>query len=146
MGTPARFSNKISYITLGVDDLPRAVAFYRDVLGLATKGIVGSELDHGAVAFFDFQPGLKLALWPRASISAECGVPLGAADPAGMMLAHNVASTQAVDDILAHVANAGATITRAARSFAWGGYGGMFQDPDGHLWEVVWNPHDGSTN
>ncbi|MFU8785419.1 VOC family protein [Aliidiomarina sp.] len=141
----ATFSNRISYVTLGVDNLQRAVSFYRDGLGLATKGIIGNEIDNGAVAFFDFQPGLKLALWPRKSISAECNVPLGAVDASGFMLAHNVANTAAVDAIMQQALDAGATVVRPAKKFGWGGYGGVFQDLDGHLWEVVWNPHDGST-
>lgn len=137
-----KFSNSISYITLGVDSLERSLAFYRDGLGLATKGILGEEFNNGAVVFFDFQPGLKLALWPRKSISEECGVPLGKPDSAGFMLAHNVANEAAVDAIVQQVTNAGATIVRPAKRFSWGGYGAVFQDPDGHLWEVVWNPHD----
>ncbi|MCC5854363.1 MAG: VOC family protein [Idiomarina sp.] len=135
-------TQRISYITLGVDDLARATAFYRDGLGLPTKGIVGEEFNHGAVAFFDFQPGLRLALWPRESISAECHVPLGPSDPAGFMLAHNVASVTAVDEIIAQAEKAGAKIVRPPAYFSWGGYGGVFQDPDQHLWEVVWNPND----
>ncbi|RUO34399.1 glyoxalase [Aliidiomarina shirensis] len=142
----AKFSNSISYITLGVDSLERSLAFYRDGLGLSTKGILGEEINNGAVVFFDFQPGLKLALWPRKSISEECGVTLGQPDSAGFMLAHNVADRAAVDDIIQQVTAAGATIVRPAKSFGWGGYGGVFQDPDGHLWEVVWNPHDGSAD
>lgn len=137
-----KFSNSISYITLGVDSLERSLAFYRDGLGLATKGILGEEFNNGAVVFFDFQPGLKLALWPRKSISEECGVPLGTPDSAGFMLAHNVANEAAVDAIVQQVINAGATIVRPAKRFSWGGYGAVFQDLDGHLWEVVWNPHD----
>jgi len=139
-----KFSNSISYVTLGVDDLERAMTFYRDGLGLDTKGIVGSELDHGAVAFFDFQPGLKLALWPRKSIAAECHVTASKPDPAAFMLAHNVPTREHVDHIIAQVRDAGAVIVRPPKEFSWGGYGGVFQDPDQHLWEVVWNPHDGS--
>ncbi|RUO19970.1 glyoxalase [Aliidiomarina iranensis] len=138
----AKFSNSISYITLGVESLERSLRFYRDGLGLATKGILGEEHKNGAVVFFDFQPGLKLALWPRKSISEECGVPLMNPDPAGFMLAHNVANADAVDSIVQQVSDAGAKIVRPAKRFSWGGYGAVFQDPDGHLWEVVWNPHN----
>ncbi|RUO18368.1 VOC family protein [Aliidiomarina haloalkalitolerans] len=139
-----QFSNSISYITLGVDDLERSLRFYRDGLGLATKGIIGSEHNHGAVVFFDFQPGLRLALWPRKSISAECHVSLSAPDSSGFMLAHNVRKRSDVDTIVAQAQAAGAEIVRAPKEFSWGGYGGVFKDPDHHLWEVVWNPHDGS--
>lgn len=68
----------ITLITLGVDDLERAVAFYRDGLGFATKGIVGAEIENGAVAFFNLESGLKLALWPRKSLARDSGLPLQA--------------------------------------------------------------------
>ena len=67
---------RITLVTLGVDDLERAVAFYRDGLGFATNGIVGAEFENGAVAFFNLESGLKLALWPRKSLSADSGLPL----------------------------------------------------------------------
>lgn len=137
----ARMGNSISFITLGVDDLERAVAFYRDTLGLETKGIVGQDIPHGAVAFFYMQPGLRLALWPRESIAVEHQLPLGPRDPAGMMLAHNVSSAEEVDKIITAVREAGAVIVREPKPFSWGGYGGVFADPDEHLWEVVWNPN-----
>ena len=72
---------RITLVTLGVDDLERSVNFYRDGLGLKTQGIVGTQFEHGAVVFFDLQPGLKLALWPRASLAADCGLAPGAASP-----------------------------------------------------------------
>jgi catechol 2,3-dioxygenase-like lactoylglutathione lyase family enzyme len=68
---------RITVLTLGVDDLERAVTFYRDGLGLKTEGIVGTEFEHGAVAFFDLQAGLKLALWPRTSLAHDAGLPVG---------------------------------------------------------------------
>ncbi|KAI5912829.1 VOC family protein [Thauera sp. 2A1] len=130
---------RISVITLGVADLERALRFYRDGLGLATDGIVGEEFEHGAVAFFDLQAGLRLALWPRASIAHDTGLPSG--EPAAAFtLGHNVASRAEVDVVVAQAARAGATIVKPAQATFWGGYAGYFQDPDGHLWEVVWNP------
>src|SRR5215204_942187 len=105
---------RITFITLGVDDLERAVAFYRDGLGLATKGIVGSEFENGAVAFFNLQPGLKLALWPRRSLAADCGLPLQPASATEFALAHNVDSTAAVDELLQQAERAGATIMKPA--------------------------------
>jgi catechol 2,3-dioxygenase-like lactoylglutathione lyase family enzyme len=131
---------RITFITLGVDDLERAVAFYRDGLGLATKGIVGSEFENGAVAFFNLQPGLKLALWPRRSLAADCGLPLQPPGATEFSLAHNVAYAADVDDLLRQAERAGATIVKTARTTFYGGYAGYFQDPDGHLWEVVFNP------
>lgn len=130
---------RINVITLGVDDLERALAFYRDGLGLATAGIVGREFEHGAVAFFDLQAGLRLALWPRGSIAHDSGLAPGAA-PAAFTLGHNVASRAEADAVMAQAEAAGARIVKPARPTFWGGYAGYFQDPDGHLWEVVWNP------
>jgi catechol 2,3-dioxygenase-like lactoylglutathione lyase family enzyme len=131
---------RVTFITLGVDDLERAVAFYRDGLGLATKGIVGTELENGAVAFFDLQPGLKLALWPRRSLAADCGLPLQPASATEFSLAQNVGSAAEVDDLMRHAERAGARIVKAAQRTFYGGYAGYFQDPDGHLWEVAFNP------
>ncbi len=92
---------RITLVTLGVDDLERALAFYRDGLGLATPGIVGKEFEHGAVAFFDLQPGLKLSLWPRASLAHDTGLPVSQRGAPGFSLAHNVASRQEVDAVMA---------------------------------------------
>ena len=131
---------RVTMITLGVDDLERAVRFYRDGLGLATPGIVGTAFEHGAVAFFQLQAGLQLALWPRASLAHDAGIarnPPGATD---MCLAHNVASRTEVDTVMAQAKAAGAVIVKSARDTFWGGYAGYFQDPDQHLWEVAWNP------
>lgn len=131
---------RITVLTLGVDDLERAVAFYRDGLGFATQGIIGTEFEHGAVAFFDLQPGLKLALWPRRSLAADSGLPLQARAATELSLGHNVASAADVDAAMAQAAAAGATIVKPAQATFYGGYAGYFQDPDGHLWEVVFNP------
>lgn len=131
---------RITVITIGVDDLERAVRFYQHGLGLATEGIVGQEFEHGAVAFFELQPGLRLALWPRTSIAHDTGLPLAPASATEMTLGHNVASKAEVDAVMASAARAGAAIVKSARETFWGGYAGYFQDPDGHLWEVVWNP------
>lgn len=139
MTTP--MGNQVSFITLGVDDLERAVTFYRDILGFETRGIMGADKPNGAVAFFKMQAGLRLALWPRASIANEHGLPLGVPDPAGMMLAHNVDTAEQVDEIFEHLRSHETPILREPAPFSWGGYGGVFADPDGHLWEVVWNPH-----
>lgn len=131
---------RITVLTLGVDDLEKAVRFYRDGLGLQTQGIIGTEFEHGAVAFFDLQDGLKLALWPRASIAHDTGLPLGAVSPTECTIGHNVASRTDVDAVMAQASAAGAHIVKPAHDTFWGGYAGYFQDPDRHLWEVVWNP------
>lgn len=131
---------RISVITLGVDDLARAVRFYRDGLGLPTNGIVGEEFEHGAVAFFDLSTGLKLALWPRKSLAHDTGLRLTASSATEFSIGHNVMSKSEVDEVMAEAARAGAMIVTPAQGTFWGGYAGYFQDPDGHLWEVVWNP------
>jgi uncharacterized protein len=131
---------RISFITLGVDDLERALAFYRDGLGFGTKGIVGTEFEHGAVAFFDCENGLKLALWPRKSLAAESGVPLQALGGSGFSLAQNLGSEDAVRAFMQRAERAGAKIVRPAGATFYGGYAGYFQDPDGHLWEIAFNP------
>ncbi|AWI53227.1 glyoxalase [Aquabacterium olei] len=130
----------VSVITLGVDDLPRAVAFYRDGLGLSTQGIVGAEFEQGAVAFFRLAGGLRLALWPRASLARDTGLPMAAAAPTAMSLGHNVNSVEEVDAVMAQAQDAGARIIKPAQVTFYGGYAGYFQDPEGHLWEVVYNP------
>lgn len=131
---------RITVITLGVDALDRALRFYRDGLGLATDGIVGAEFEYGAVAFIDLQPGLRLALWPRRSIAHDSGLSVGATSATEFTLGHNVASRAEVNQVMDQARGAGATIVKPAQATFWGGYAGYFQDPDGHLWEVVWNP------
>jgi catechol 2,3-dioxygenase-like lactoylglutathione lyase family enzyme len=131
---------RINVVTLGVDDLERSLAFYRDGLGLATKGIVGTEFEYGAVAFFELNEGLVLALWPRASLARDAKVPVGPRSATELSLAHNVGSTREVDAIMEAAERAGAHVTDPAHERFWGGYAGYFQDPDGHLWEIAWNP------
>ncbi len=114
--------------------------FYRDGLGLATDGIVGREFEFGAVAFFELQAGLRLAIWPRSSIAHDSGLPRSKDAPTGFTLGHNVSSREEVDAVMAQAKNAGAAIVKEAHDTVWGGYAGYFQDPDRHLWEVVWNP------
>jgi catechol 2,3-dioxygenase-like lactoylglutathione lyase family enzyme len=131
---------RITLITLGVDDLDRAVRFYRDGLGLKTPGIVGKEFPYGAVAFIDLQAGLKLALWPRKSLAHDSGLAVSAPSPTDVSLAHNVRSREAVDAVMAEALGAGATLVKEAHDTFYGGYAGYFKDPDQHLWEVAWNP------
>jgi catechol 2,3-dioxygenase-like lactoylglutathione lyase family enzyme len=134
---------RITVITIGVDDIEISLRFYRDGLGLKTEGIIGKEFEHGAVAFFDLQAGLKLAIWPRKSISHDSGLPLSSASPTEFTLGHNVSSKAEVNAVMEQVKNAGAVIVKPAQDTFWGGYAGYFQDPDQHLWEVVWNPQLG---
>jgi len=131
---------RITVITVGVDDLERSLRFYRDGLGFETEGIVGEEFEHGAVVFFELQAGLKLAIWPRKSLSHDSGIPLGSPSPTELTLGHNVSSKAEVNAVMEQARKAGAVIVKPAQDTFWGGYAGYFQDPDQHLWEVVWNP------
>ncbi|MGE5452235.1 MAG: VOC family protein [Acidobacteriota bacterium] len=130
----------ITVLTLGVADLARAVAFYRDGLGWATQGIIGTEVENGAVTFFNLQNGLKLALWPRHSLAADTGLPDGPPCPTELSIGHNVGSAAEVDAVMAQARAAGAAVIKPAQPTFYGGYAGYFQDPDGHVWEVVFNP------
>lgn len=131
---------RITLITLGVDDLERSVRFYRDGLGLKTQGIVGTQFEHGAVAFFELQTGLKLALWPRKSLAHDAGIEVTGRSATEFTIGHNVSSKAEVDTVMGQAAKAGAPFVKAAQDTFWGGYAGYFADPDGHLWEVAWNP------
>ena len=132
---------RITLVTLGVDDLEKSLRFYRDGLGLKTEGIVGTNFEHGAVAFFELQAGLKLAIWPRKSIAYDSGLPPGGPSATEFTLGHNVSSKAEVDAVMEQAGRAGAVIVKPAHETFWGGYAGYFQDPDRHLWEVAWNPH-----
>lgn len=131
---------RITVLTVGVDDLRRSLAFYRDGLGLATDGIVGEEFEYGAVAFFELQSGLMLALWPRTSIAHDTGLPLQPSSETEFTMGHNVGSQDEVDTVMAQAERAGARVVKKAGETFYGGYAGYFQDPDGHVWEIAWNP------
>ena len=131
---------RITVITVCVDDLERSFNFYRDGLGLKTEGIIGKEFAYGAVAFFELQHGLKLAVWPRKSLAQDTGLSLSGPSATEFSLGHNVSSKAEVDAVMAQAKSAGAVIVKPAQETFWGGYAGYFQDPDHHLWEVIWNP------
>jgi uncharacterized protein len=131
---------RITVLTLGVDNLERAVDFYANGLGFPTQGIVGREFEHGAVAFFDLAGGLKLAVWARRDLAHDVGLPAGARSTTAFSLGHNVGSRPEVDAAMQRAEQAGATIVKPAQNTFYGGYAGYFTDPDGHLWEVVFNP------
>ena len=131
---------RITVLTLGVHDLERSLAFYRDGLGLPSDGIIGQEFEYGAVAFFNLQNGLMLALWPRSSIARDAGLRVNPPSTTDMTIGHNVNSRPEVDALMDQATRAGAHIVKAAADTFYGGYAGYFQDPDGHLWEIAWNP------
>ena len=129
---------RISLISLGVDDIPRAIAFYRDGLGFPIHNFKEGE----DFAMFRLE-GTWLALFPRPEMAAEIGLPpeaFAAPRQGGIMLAHNAPSKSEVDQVFALAVAAGATPKVQPRDVFWGGYSGYFADPDGHVWEVAWNP------
>ena len=137
---------RIHVITLAVDDLERALAFYRDGLGLDSSGVVGTEFhDHhtdaaGAIAMFQLQGGLILCIYPRSELAKDAGVPFGPPKSGEFSIGHAVSSRPGVDAVLARAAAAGATILDGPHDRPWGIYSGYFEDPDGHLWEIMHNP------
>jgi len=136
----------IDVITLAVADLDRALAFYRDGLGLESSGVVGTEFagdatnPAGALAVFQLSGGLILALYPRQELAKDANIPLGLPTTGEFSIGHAVAGKEDVDALLAQAKAAGATLTDPAHDRPWGIYSGYFRDLDGHLWEVMWNP------
>ncbi len=109
-------------------------------MGLPTQGIIGTEFEDGAVAFFNMNDDLILALYPKAALAKDAKVSVGAPNPAQFSIGHIVKSRHEVDATMKQAEKAGARITDPAHDRFWGGYSGYFQDPDGHLWEIAWNP------
>lgn len=131
---------RIKVITLAVSDLERSLAFYREGLGLPTQGIVGEEFEDGAVAFFNMNDELILALYPAASLAKDANIDTTQTRLGALSIGHIVRTKEEVDAVLDQAEQAGAVITDPARDRFWGGYSGYFHDPDGHLWEIAWNP------
>jgi len=125
---------RLSFVTLGVSDLRRATRFYADVLKLPQMPSPPS------ISFFELGR-TWLALFPRHELAADAGVPAAGSGFPGFTLAHNVRSTEEVDQLLAEVKAGGGRIVKPGQQADWGGYSGYFADPDGFLWEVCWNPH-----
>lgn len=125
---------RISIVTLGVSDLPRSVAFYRDGLGLTLY-----DENTESIAFFQ-NKGTWLALYPRDALAADVGIPTEGSGFSGVTLAHNLRSKEEVDELLDVAVAAGAILVKPAQDTFWGGYSGYFSDPDGYLWEIAWNP------
>jgi uncharacterized protein len=138
--------SRIHVITLAVSDLDRALAFYREGLGLDSAGVIGTEFvgsdesPAGDIAMFHLDGNLILALYPRTELAKDADVPLGPAQSGEFSIGHLVASKQDVDAVLARAEAAGATLTGPAHDRPWGIYSGYFRDLDGHLWEIIWNP------
>ncbi|HEX6014877.1 MAG TPA: VOC family protein [Geminicoccaceae bacterium] len=131
---------RIKVLTLGVSDLERSLAFYRDGLGLPTEGIIGTEFEDGAVVFFHLNDDLILALYPTASLAKDARTTATEARLGAVSIGHVVGSKEEVDTVMRQAARAGAVVTDPAHDRFWGGYSGYFHDPDGHLWEIARNP------
>jgi catechol 2,3-dioxygenase-like lactoylglutathione lyase family enzyme len=124
---------RLSIVTLGVQDLDRAVAFYE------AMGLTRNEKVAQGVAFFQMG-GVILALWPRAELAKDAGVEDSRPGFSGVALAYNTRSDAEVDEVLATAERAGGRIVKAAQRAFWGGWYGYFADPEGNLWEVAHNP------
>ena len=137
---------RIDVITLAVADLERALAFYREGLRLESSGVIGTEFagddvnPAGAIAMFELPGGMILCLYPRTELAKDAKIPLGPPKTGEFSIGHAVSSKAEVDAVLAQAGAVGATLTDQAHDRPWGIYSGYFRDPDGHLWEVLWNP------
>ena len=138
---------KINVITLAVNDLGKSIEFYRDGLGLPTKGIFGTEFagsatePAGAVCFFNLNGGLILALYPRSELAKDAKLMLGPASSLEFSIGYLAESKDAVNRLIEQARAAGATVTDLPHDRPWGIYSGYFKDLDGHLWEIIWNPN-----
>jgi uncharacterized protein len=131
---------RIKVLTLAVDNLERSLAFYRDGMGLETKGITGQQFENGAVVFIYMNDDLILALWPSDSLDKDAKVIATRNRLGAVSIGHVVDTKSEVDAVMARAKNAGAVVVDPPHDRFWGGYSGYFHDPDGHLWEIAWNP------
>lgn len=137
---------RVDVITLAVEDLERALRFYRDGLGFESSGVVGTQWTdeesgaNGAIAVFKFQSGLLLSLYPRSDLAKDAAIPAGPARPGEFSLGQLVQSRAEVDELIEKAEAAGAAVT-TPRDRPWGIYSGYFRDVDGHLWKIIWNPN-----
>jgi hypothetical protein len=130
---------RIHVLTLGVADLERSLAFYR-ALGFESEGLIGTEFPGGTAARFDLEHGLFLMLYGRDDLEKDANAAFDAPGRGEFSIGHLVHSRDEVDAVLAAAQAAGATLTEEPYDRPWGIYSGYFRDPDGHLWEVIWNP------
>ena len=137
---------RIHVITLAVDDLDRALRFYRDGLGFESPGIIGTEFvaddenPGGAAAMFTLADGLILAVYGRSDLAKDAAIPVGTPASGAFSIGHLVRSRDEVDAVLRQAVAAGAGALGEPHDRPWGIYSAYFRDPDGHLWEVIWNP------
>ncbi|MFZ1985093.1 MAG: VOC family protein [Desulfatitalea sp.] len=126
--------SRINIITLGVKDMEKAIQFYSNGLGLPRMPF------EGGAAFFSLN-GSWLSLYPWNALAEDATVNASGSGFRGITLAHVVSSKKEVRDVLDQAAKSGGKLIKPAQEVFWGGYSGYFADPDGHLWEVAWNPH-----
>ena len=131
---------RINLLTLGVNDLKKSMKFYQKGLGWQTKGIVGTEDDNGAVVLFELDNGRMLCLYERKNLAWDSKLKLQPESATEFSIGYFVNSEKEVNVIMEEVKKAGAKITKTAQKAFWGGYHGYFQDIDGHLWEIGYNP------
>jgi len=136
-----KMESRFTILTLGVDNLEKSYKFYHEGLGLASKGIVGKEFEHGDVAFFDLKNGITLALYSRDNLAWDSQLKKSEPSSTEFSIGYNTRNESEVETIMALAKKAGAKIVKPAQKTFWGGYGGYFQDPDGHLWEIAYNPN-----
>ena len=136
-----KMESRFTVLTLGVDNLEKSFKFYHEGLGLASKGIVGKEFEHGEIAFFDLKNGITLALYSKDNLAWDSRLKKESSSSTEFSIGYNSRTEAEVDSILEQAKKAGARITRPAQKTFWGGYSGYFQDPDGHLWEIAYNPN-----
>lgn len=136
---------RVHVITLAVEDLETSLSFYRR-LGLESEGIIATEfpgdeeMAAGAIALFQLERGLILCVFPRTELAKDAKVAASSPAPGEFSIGHAVGSREEVDALLQAAEDAGATVTVRAYDRPFGVYSGYFQDPDGHLWEILWNP------
>jgi catechol 2,3-dioxygenase-like lactoylglutathione lyase family enzyme len=136
---------RINVISLAVAELDRSLGFYRDGLGLPTEGVIGTEFKgdatapDGTIVTFPLGGGLILALYPRTELAKDAAVAFTPAKTGEFSIGHAVATRTEVDEVIAQAEAAGAIVTERPHDRPWGIYSGYFQDPDGHLWEILWN-------
>ena len=137
---------RVDVITLAVEDLERALRFYRDGLGFESTGVIGTQWTdeesgaNGAITVFKFESALLLSLYPRIDLAKDAAIPAGPARPGEFSLGQLVQSRAEVDELIEKAEAAGAAVT-TPRDRPWGIYSGYFRDLDGHLWEIIWNPN-----
>ena len=133
---------RFSILTLGVNDLEKSFKFYNEGLGFPSKGIVGKEFENGEAAFFDLENGFKMAIYSRKNLAWDSQIAESSPSPTEFSIGYLTKNKDEVDKIMKLAEKAGGVITKPAQKAFWGGYSGYFQDPDGHLWEILWSAID----